>query len=252
MSHFSWHWFFSRRFVRETSPHQAHVGRRGDIRLAVATGWSAPVFLHTVAGSAEAHLVGGTLFITSASANPIPGGAAPNYAAAGSVSAEPAEWRTYDLLLDFQDLPRTYSCDELWYKFRDVLRKLGARAYMTITPYDCGYLGGGEARSPHVEVKFQLPQPLQGAATRYAQISVIDQPVRLAPGAPRTLLPSDCEFVRQLQGTLLAALPLHVTVADFDCSAAPASFALTVDALLAARAASRHAQTVGAAPRPYP
>jgi hypothetical protein len=173
-------------------------------------------------------------------------------AAAGAPSAQPAEWRTYDLLVDFQDLPRTYSCDELWYKFRDVLRKLGARAYITITPYDCGYLGGGEARSPHVEVKFQLPQPLQGAATRYAQISVIDQPVRLAPGAPRTLLPSDCEFVRQLQGTLLAALPLHVTVADFDCSAAPASFALTVDALLAARAASRHAQTAGAAPRPYP
>jgi hypothetical protein len=177
---------------------------------------------------------------------PLAGGA---YAAAGKVSAEPAEWRTYDLLLDFQDLPRTYSCDELWYKFRDVLRKLGARAYMTITPYDCGYLGGGEARSPHVEVKFQLPQPLQGAATRYAQISVFKQPVRLAPGAPRTLLTSDCEFVRQLQGTLLAELPLPVTVADFDCSAAPASFALTVDALLAAPAPSRQAQAPGAAPR---
>ena len=135
---------------------------------------------------------------------PLAGGA---YAAAGAASAEPAEWRTYDLLVDFQDLPRTYSCDELWYKFRDVLRKLGARAYMTITPYHCGYVGGGEARSPHVEVKFQLPQPLQGAATRYAQLSVVNQPVRLAPGAPRSLIPSDCEFVRQLQGTLARRTP---------------------------------------------
>jgi hypothetical protein len=172
------------------------------------------------------------------------------YAAAGAPSAQPAEWRTYALLVDFQVLPRTYSCDELWYKFRDVLRKLGARARMTITPYDCGYLGGGEARSPHVEVKFQLPQPLQSTATRYAQLSVVNHSVRLAPDASRTLLPSDCEFVRQLQGTLLAALPLHVTVADFDCSAAHASFALTVNALLAVPAPSRQAQATAAAPRP--
>ena len=178
---------------------------------------------------------------------PLAGGA---YAAAGAPSAQPAEWRGYDLLIDFQDLPRTYSCDELWYKFRDVLRKLGARAYMTITPYHCGYLGGGAAQSPHVEVKFQLPQPLQGAATRYAQISAANRPVRLAPGAPRSLLPSDCEFVRQLQGTLLAALPLHVTVADFNCSAAPASFALTLNALLAVPPVSRQAQAAGTAPRP--
>lgn len=171
-------------------------------------------------------------------------------AAAGAPSVRPAEWRSYDLLVDFQDLPRTYSCDELWYKFRDVLRKLGARAYMTITPYHCGYVGGGEARSPHVEVAFQLPQALQGAATRYTQLSVVNQPVQLAPGAPRTLLHSDCEFVRQLRGTLLAALPLQVSVADFDCSAAQASFALTVSALLAVAPARRQGQATGAAPRP--
>ena len=41
----------------------------------------------------------------------------------------PAEWKSYDLLLDFRALPRTYSCDELWYKVRDVLLQLGARAH---------------------------------------------------------------------------------------------------------------------------
>ena len=87
---------------------------------------------------------------------PLAGGA-PALADAARSAAVPAEWQTFDVLVDFENLPRTYSCGELWYRFRDVLLQLGARAYMTITPYDCGYLGGGAARSPHVEVKFQLP-----------------------------------------------------------------------------------------------
>jgi len=171
-------------------------------------------------------------------------------AVASQAPTEPAEWRTYDLLVDLQDLPRTYSCDELWYKFRDVLKALGARAGMSITPYHCGSAGGGAGQSPDVEAAFQLPQPLQGAAKRYAQFSVVAHAVRLAPGTPRSLLPSDCEFVRQLRGTLLAALPLHVTAADFDCSAAHASFALTVDAPRAASQPGRQTQAPAAAPRP--
>ena len=55
---------------------------------------------------------------------------------------------------------------------RDVLLQLGARAYMTITPYGCGSIHSGEARSPRVELKFQLPEVLSGSATRYAQITV--------------------------------------------------------------------------------
>ena len=149
-------------------------------------------------------------------------------------TATPAEWKSYDLLLDFRALPRTYSCDELWYKVRDVLLQLGARAYMTITPYDCGSTRGGEARSPRVEVKFQLPEPLSGPATRYAQITMSEQAVRLAPGAPGSLQAGDCELTRQLQDTLLAALPVHVTSSAFDCTAAAGSFALTINAPLAA------------------
>lgn len=171
-------------------------------------------------------------------------------ALARQAPTEPAEWRTYDLLIDLQDLPRTYSCDELWYKFRDVLTALGARTGMSITPYHCGFVGGGPAQSPHVEAAFQLPQPLRGAAKRYAQFSVVAHVVRLAPGAPRSLLPSDCEFVRQLRDTLLAALPLHVTAAAFDCSAAHASFALTVDAPRALSQPGRQAPSPAAAPRP--
>jgi hypothetical protein len=149
-------------------------------------------------------------------------------------AAQPAEWRSYDLLVQLNGLPRTYSCDDLWYKLRDTLLKLGARAYMTITPYHCGFTGGGPATSPSLELKFQLPSVLSGPATRYAQISVIDETVRLAPGSPPSLSDKDCELVRQLQATLFAGLPVHVTAANFSCGATPASFALNVRAPITA------------------
>jgi len=147
---------------------------------------------------------------------------------AATATPTPAEWRSYDVLVDFRALPRTYSCDELWYKVRDVLLQLGARAYMTITPYDCGSTHG--TRSPRVEVKFQMPQTLSGSATRYAEITVSEQAVHLTAGEPSSLQAGDCELMRQMQGTLLAGLPVHVAAAAFNCTAPAESFALTVEA----------------------
>jgi hypothetical protein len=154
---------------------------------------------------------------------------------AAAATSTPARWRSYDVLLEFHQLPRTYSCDELWYKVRDVLLRLGARPSMTITPYACGFRGGGEARSPSVEVKFQAPEPLAGSATRYADTTVSEQAVRLAPGSPSSLKAGDCEFMRQLQETLLAGLPVRITGSVSGCTPPANSFALTVDAPLAAR-----------------
>ena len=184
---------------------------------------------------------------TTASAPP---GAAPPSAAPGA--AAPAQWRTYDILVVLRNLPRTYSCDELWYKFRDVLLTLGARAYMTLTPYDCGYAGGGEARSPRVEAKFELPLLLHGSATRYAEISARNRTVRLAPGAPQSLKPEDCELVQQLEGTLLAGLPLRVDSASFTCTGSHASFLLSVEAPLAATAPAQGDRAAGATPQVTP
>ena len=152
---------------------------------------------------------------------------APSAPAAAPV---PAEWKSYDILVEFRALPRTYGCDELWYKLSDVLQQLGARAYMTVTPYECGTSHGGESRSPSVEVKFQLPEPLHGTATRYAETTVSEQAVHLAPGAPGSLQASDCELMRQMQETLLAGLPVHITTAAFNCTAAAKSFALIIEA----------------------
>jgi len=158
-------------------------------------------------------------------------------AAAGPVSAAPATWHAYDLLIDLQHLPET--CDDLWYKFHDLLLELGARACMTITPYHCGAPGRGEERFPSVELKFQLPQPLIGNATRYAGISAVTRTLRVAPGSPRSIGAGDCELVRQLEGTLFAALPVRLTAASFNCTPArPATpgrepFALTLEAAIA-------------------
>jgi hypothetical protein len=150
----------------------------------------------------------------------------------------PAQWQTFDILVDFQNLPRTYSCDELWYKFRDILQKLGARAYTTITPYDCGYLGGGEARSPRVEVKFQMPRLLQAADDRYAEISVVQEHVSLAPGSPRSLGAHDCEFARQLESLLFPALPIRIETADFRCADIPPSYKIVIDTQIVAPASN--------------
>ena len=161
-------------------------------------------------------------------AGAVTGGAEP------AATRTPAAWRSYDMLVEFRALPRAYACDELWYKVRDVLLQLGARAYMTITPYDCGAQSGAKARSPSVEVKFQLPQPLAGPATRYAETTVSERAIRLAPGSPGSLQARDCELMRQLQETLLAGLPVRVAGASFSCTAAAKTFALTVDAPIAA------------------
>jgi hypothetical protein len=149
-------------------------------------------------------------------------------------AVQPAEWSSFDMLVRLQNLPRTYSCDDLWYKLRDLLLELGARAYMTITPYHCGFAGGGPATSPSLELKFQLPRVLSGSEIRYAQISVIDEPIRLAPGSPPSLSDKDCDLLRQLQATLVTALPVHVSAASFSCTAAQPSFTLNVRAPIAA------------------
>ena len=153
-----------------------------------------------------------------------------------SAAPTPAEWKSYDVLVEFRTLTRTYNCDELWYKVRDVLLQLGARAYMTITPFDCGTSRGAAARSPSVEVKFQLPEPLRAGATQYAETTVSEQAVLLAPGAPGSLHAGDCELMRQMEESLLAGLPVHIAASAFDCAAAAKSFTLTVDAPLVAHA----------------
>jgi hypothetical protein len=157
--------------------------------------------------------------------------------AAGSAAhpaTTPAEWMPHELIVSLTDLPRAYSCNDLWYRFHDVLSAIGARE-MRILTYDCSDTAAHAHGSPKVELKFQLPGALTGADARFADVPANDSAVRFLPGSPRSLSGDDCELVRQMTVGLFGALGLH-TDAKFRCDAkAPAKrFAVTVRALLPA------------------
>lgn len=125
------------------------------------------------------------------------------------------------MIVDFQRLPRTYTCDQLWYAFRGILLRLGAPpAGINILPYDCSPTPDGDLKSPHVEVRFQLPFLLQSGVTG-APLQAVEGTVRLSPGKPKILRRSDCELLQQIRETMLASMPVKVDAAHFDCSGPP-------------------------------
>lgn len=153
--------------------------------------------------------------------------------AQGSVAAgKPALWRTYDMIVNLQNLPRTYTCDQLWYEFHGILLRLGAWPYsVNIVPYHCSPSPGGYLKSPDVEVRFQLPFFLQGEAAKTAPARAIERTIRLSPGEPKTLQTSDCQLLQQIDATMLASILAHIDDENFDCSAAPprsANFSVTL------------------------
>jgi hypothetical protein len=141
-------------------------------------------------------------------------------ALAGAWAApRPAIWRTYDMIVDFQNLPRTYTCDQLWYEFHGILLRLGAPAAgINILPYDCSPSPAGDLKSPHVEIRFQLPFVLE-QGIKGAPIQAVERSVRLAPGEPKTLHASDCQLLQQIDATMFASMPVEAHAAHFDCSA---------------------------------
>lgn len=160
---------------------------------------------------------------------------APARSSAAAAGAGPAEWRSYDLLVDFKNLPRPYTCNELWYRLQDLLAAIGARHYPQVVTYHCGPTPAASSRSPSVELQFQLPQALSAADARYADVPVVRATVRLGPGTPRSFNGEDCELLRQLGTLLLPALPLHTVGPGLTCPAAGAAhhaFALEVQALI--------------------
>jgi len=152
-----------------------------------------------------------------------------------AAAAGPAEWRSFDLLVDLESLPRPYTCTELWYRLRDLLLAIGARPDLRIVPYHCGPTRAESSRSPSVELQFRLPRALPAADARYADVPVVRATVRLAPGTLRSFTEEDCELLRQLATLLLPALPVHPLGAGLSCPAPGAarhSFALEVQTLM--------------------
>ncbi len=140
----------------------------------------------------------------------------------------PAVWISHAIIVDLDNLPKRYTCDELWYRFRAVLLSIGARPGMKITPYHC------DDRSPSVEVQFSLPQAIQGAQVRFADLEAANNTITLEPGRPTPLDSADCELMRQIKDGLFPELPVHVVSFRLAC-AAPQTvhhhFKLTLQAL---------------------
>ena len=130
-----------------------------------------------------------------------------------AANSAPAVWAPHELIVDLHDLPRHYSCDDLWYKFKGILQTLGARGDMEILPYRC------EGYSPRVQLKFSTPRLVTGASAKWSELSAVASTVQIAPGSPAKLESSDCELVRQLQASLLSYLGDPVIQYELPCQA---------------------------------
>lgn len=174
-------------------------------------------------------------------------------ATAGPEVGQPAVWRHHDLIVPLDNLPTQYSCNDLWYKFRDVLLALGARADLKILTYRCADQTGIRGRSPRVHLQFSTPELVKGPQTRWAQISAASETVRLTPGQPALLRDSDCELVRQIKNSLLPELTQRIVSFDLACAAPRPSrrpFNVTVEALIPVTTRSRVAADVGEPVKP--
>ncbi len=164
-------------------------------------------------------------------------GTAKGGAAAGAgaqVAGQPATWITRDVEVNLKDLPKTYSCDDLWYKLRGILLAVGARQYMAITPYYCGQGATNDGRSPTLDLKFQTLRALTAAQARWADTEAITQIVRLGPGEPKILAASDCALLEQIEDTVFSYLDMPVVKKNFECSSPRGAthFVLSVRVLL--------------------
>lgn len=162
--------------------------------------------------------------------------AAPPFASAATqASGEPATWITRDVEIKLQNLPETYTCDDLWYKLHGILLAIGARQYMSITPYNCGPAAARGGRSPTLDLKFQVLRTLSGANVKWAETTAVNQVVRLGPGEPKILGAGDCALLAQLEGTLFSYLGMNAVPANLECSAArgggASHFGLSVEVL---------------------
>jgi hypothetical protein len=153
-------------------------------------------------------------------------------ATATAAGTTAAEWMTHRILVSLTDLPRGYTCNDLFYRFRDVMFAIGAQQLQILT-YDCADKNPQPRGSPKVELKFQFPTALTGDNVRYADFRGTPTSVRLAPGSPASLTADDCALVQQMAGGIFDALSVKVTQSKFQCAAGEGErYAVTVLALL--------------------
>jgi hypothetical protein len=146
---------------------------------------------------------------------------------------------THRVLVSLSDLPHGYTCNDLWYRFKDVMFAIGAQQLQILT-YDCRDQSPQPHGSPKVELKFEFPTALTGDNVRYADFHGTATSVHLEPGHPGSLTADDCVLVQQMTGGIFDALGVKVTESKFPCTApagAAQRYAVTVLVLLPPAAA---------------
>lgn len=151
-----------------------------------------------------------------------------SFAAAKPGSSTAAVWVPHAIIVDLDSLPKRYSCDDLWYRFRAVLLAVGAQP-TRIMPYHC------DSRSPSVEMQFSIPRAVQGAEVRYSELQAVNDTIVLEPGRPAPINAADCELMRQITDELFPTLPVQVVGSELNCVVPQTShqpFRVSLQALL--------------------
>jgi len=150
-------------------------------------------------------------------------------AVATATTGQPAVWTPHELIVDLRNLPKSYTCDDLWYKFKGILSALGARQDMEILPYRC------ESNSPKVQVKFSTPRLVPAAQAKWADLNAVEREVQIRPGSPEKLDSGDCELMSQVKSSLLKHIGTEIVAYRLPCKApreaGEAAFNLTAKVL---------------------
>ncbi len=155
--------------------------------------------------------------------------------AASPVTASvPAYWAPHDEIDELDDLPHPYRCDDLYYKYRDVLLRLGAQPGMKIYTYGCSRAGQPASGTPRVYLTYAVPREMPQSGSASAGLKAARATVKLAPGEPKSLTPDDCVLLNDMRQTVLSSFANSINANALQCSAAKASkhFALVVQTLL--------------------
>lgn len=171
--------------------------------------------------------------------------------AAASESPVPSAWQRHVLVIGLHNLPKRYSCDELGYKFKDVLLALGAAPTMQILPYRCSARVGALAYSPTVQLRFSTPRSLSGAAASKAELQAVRQLTKLQPDTLPHVDGDDCALLSQMRSTLIKRLDDPVPTYRLPCQAPSSSvprFSLTVVTLRPVRVESAPAVASASSP----
>jgi len=146
---------------------------------------------------------------------------------ASQSAPQPAYWAEHQEVDELDHLPKPYKCDDLFYKYRDILLRLGARPGIKIYTYGCVRAGHAAVGVPKVDLGYAVPR----FTPTVTGLEARRQSVRLAPGEPKSLTADDCALLDDMRQTVIAAISSHIDDHAFDCGSKK-HFELVVETLV--------------------